>query len=379
MRGHIRRTGKDGKSHTVVLDIGRDANGKRQQRWKSFQTRKAAEQYLGDMLKAVHEGSYSEPTKDNVKDFMAKWLSAVKPRLKASTAESYETVIACYIVPSIGAKQVRQLTPPILQTFFGDLEKSGGKKGKRLSPRTVRYAATVLKKALNDAVAWGLLAKNPAHFVSGLPRQETRPMVTWTADELRCFLGHAQPDSLYAAFRLAASTGMRRSEICGLRWGDVDFDGGRLSIQRGIVSVRYKAVISDPKTTRSRRAVALDAATMAVLREHRVRQAEQRLVLGLGGASPDAAVFQEAEGNPVHPEALSARFESLVKSSGLPRLTLHGLRHSWATLALQGGVHPKVVSERLGHSNISLTLNVYSHVIPAMEAEAAEKVAALFT
>jgi integrase len=183
-------------------------------------------------------------------------------------------------------------------------------------------------------------------------------MRTWSADELRAFLASVRADFLYPLWLLAATTGMRRGEIAGLIWPNVDLDAARLSVRRTVVSVGYQAEWSEPKTDRGRRSVALDPFTVESLREHRARQPEQRLLLGID--VPHELVFAREDGSTLHPERISKIFDQHVRRSSLPRIRFHDLRHTYATLALQAGVHPKVVSERLGHADIALTLNVYS-------------------
>jgi integrase len=173
----------------------------------------------------------------------------------------------------------------------------------------------------------------------------------------------------------AATTGTRRGEALGLRWSDVDLAAGRLSIVQTVTTVRDKMVMSPPKTARSRRSVSLDPGLVATLRDHRRRQNEERLRAGEAWSGTGDLVFTNEVGEPVHPSALSRLFESSVRRSGLPRIRLHDLRHTYPTVALAAGVHPKIVSERLGHATIALTLDLYSHVTPAIDAEAAALVA----
>ncbi len=235
----------------------------------------------------------------------------------------------------------------------------------------------MVRKALSDAVRWGLVSRNAAELADPpkLRQSGDADMTTWTASELRSFLGGVGDHRLYAAWHLAASTGMRRGELLGARWSDLDFGAARLSVRQTVISVDYKIVLSTPKTKRGRRSIALDEGTIQTLRAHRKVQAQERL------AHPaymdNDLIFANPDGTPIHPQTLSQSFERLVISSGLPMLSLHGLRHSHATLGLQAGVHPKVMSERLGHATVAFTLDRYSHAIPAMEADAAEMVAKL--
>ena len=210
------------------------------------------------------------------------------------------------------------------------------------------------------------------------PRLPSRPKhehTTWTAPQLAQFLGSLDDERLSAAFVLLATTGMRRGEALGLRWSDVDLDAGRLSIVQTITTVRDRPVISPPKTARSRRLVSLDPETVAALRDHRRRQNEERLRAGESWSATGDIVFTNEVGEPVHPSALSRLFVASVRRAALPMIRLHDLRHTYATVALGAGVHPKIVSERLGHATIAVTLDLYSHVTPAIDAEAAALVA----
>jgi integrase len=201
-------------------------------------------------------------------------------------------------------------------------------------------------------------------------------MTTWKPQELRAFLEHVRNDRLFAAFLLLATTGMRRGEALGLRWEDVDLDEGWVSVTRSLISVGYDVKVSEPKTQRGRRRVALDSTTVAVLRDHRKSQLEERMAWGPAWRE-NGHVFAREDGSPIHPDAFSKLFNNRVRAAGVPRIRLHDLRHTHATLALQRGIHPKVVSERLGHASIAITLDTHSHAIPALEREAAELVATL--
>jgi integrase len=248
-----------------------------------------------------------------------------------------------------------------------------------LSPRTVSYVHTILHRAFKDAVRWGRLARNPADAADP-PRsgQTAGQMAAWDAITLRGFLdaSRAAGDRMHALWVLLATTGMRRGEALGLRWADTDLDGGRVRVVQTITQTRGQIFVGEPKTARGRRSVALDDGTLAVLRDHRRRMLEERLLVGQDFAD-HGLVFHHPDGLCLRPDAVSAAFVRRGAQYGLPRLTLHGLRHTWATLALERGIHPRVVQERLGHSTIAITLGIYSHVAPTLHDEAAQQVAAL--
>jgi integrase len=188
-------------------------------------------------------------------------------------------------------------------------------------------------------------------------------MHTWSAEQVRTFLEYTADHRLHAAFVLLATTGMRRGEALGLRWSDLDLTAGRLSITRTVIAVNHVIQIGSPKTARARRTVALDPGTIAVLRKHRQQQLEERLLMGSGFTDHDL-LFCRPDGGPLHPERFARTFQIEATRAGLPRIRLHDLRHTWATLALVAGEHPKVVQERLGHANVSITLEIYIATSP---------------
>jgi integrase len=203
-----------------------------------------------------------------------------------------------------------------------------------------------------------------------------KEMQTWTADELGAFLAGIRQDRIYAAWLVLATTGMRRGELLGLKWGDVDLERRQLSILRTWIVVDGHAQVSEPKTERGRRSVPVPAETLTALHAHRKAQLEDRLALG-PGYQDGGLVFCREDGAPLHPDSFSQAFERHAVAAGLPHIRLHDVQHTWATLALRAGVPPKVVSEILGHANIGITLDTYSHAIPAMQEEAGATVAAL--
>ena len=248
-----------------------------------------------------------------------------------------------------------------------------------LDRRTVNYVHTILHRAFKDAVRWGRLSRNPTDAADP-PRagQKSDSVQTWDATTLRTFLSQSRDagDRLHALWVLLATTGMRRGEAIGIRWKDVDLDKGRLSVVQTITQTRSKVTIGEPKTSRGRRSISLDGATVGVLRDHRKAMLEERLLVGPDFAD-EGLVFHLPDGACLRPDAVSSQFLRRVEKFGQPRLTIHGLRHTWATLALDQGIHPRVVQERLGHSTIAITLGIYSHVSPTLHDEAAALIAEL--
>ena len=258
-------------------------------------------------------------------------------------------------------------------------DRSSAPRGAGLDRRTVNYVHTIVHRAFKDAVRWGRLARNPADAANP-PRsgQKSDGIHAWDLQTLRSFLiaSNQAGHRLHALWVLFATTGMRRGEVLGMRWSDVNLDAGRLRVVQTIIQTGSVVSIGEPKTAHGRRPIALDKGTVAALRDHRRRMLEERLLFGADFVDA-GLVFHRPDGAFLRPDAVSDMFLRRAHSYGLPRLTLHGLRHTWATLALEQGIHPKVVQERLGHSTISVTLGMYSHVSPTLHDDAAETIARL--
>jgi integrase len=378
MRGSVV---KRGDGYTVVVELDRDPiTGKRRQKWHSgYRTKRDAERALTELLAARDKGAYLEPTKQTLSDFTREWRAAIKPTIRPSTHHSYSRNLQLHVLPQLGSVQLRRIDAGMLNTVYASLLAEGRKNyaGGGLSPRSVRYIHTIMHRAFRDAVKWGRLVRNPAEAADP-PKAAGRPeSITWTADQLRSFLEGTRGSRYWAAYLLLATTGLRRGEALGLRWSDLDLDAGRASIRQTVIAIRHTVMIGTPKTAKGRRTVTLDSGTVSALREHRRRQAAERLLMGAGWTDNDL-VFCHPDGTMLHPERFSRGFLETVARIGLPRIRLHDLRHGWATLALQAGIHPKVVQERLGHANIAITLDTYSHVLAGLHEDAAEQVAALF-
>ena len=322
----------------------------------------------------LDRNEHVSPSKLTVERFLRdEWLPSIRTTIRPSTFAVYRAIINGHFLPYIGDRSLQQLKAADLAAFYTQLTERG------LAPKTVRNVHSLIRSVLKEAVTLGYVTRNVASFAKP-PRVPQTEMQTWNADELHSFLEHVHDDRLYAAYVLLATTGMRRGEALGLHWRSVDFDNARVSVNTALMLVGNEPALQEPKTTKGRRSIPLQSETVAALRAHRVAQSQERLALGADYVTNDVSrdlVFRRVDGTCVHPTSLSRRFEALVRQTTLPEIRLHDLRHTFASLMLQAGVNVKVVSEMLGHASVSITLEIYSHVIPGMAEDATSRVAAL--
>ena len=384
MRGHIHkrvRRSRNGKETTrwyVVVDAGVDANGRRRQKWHGgYLTRREAEVTRAKIVNDLHAGQYVAPDRITLGAWVREnWLRMIESRIKPSTFDSYRRNMEVHVLPALGTRPLQQLTAAMLNALYGQLVARGNGRG-ALSPKTVHYIHTIVHKALADAVDAGVVPSNVA--MRAKPprpgRRAMREIRCWEPEDLARFLDHVRGTRLEAAWRLAAMTGMRRGEILGLRWKDVDLDRACISVRHAVVSIAYTVLESTPKSHQAR-VIDLDPETVEQLRAHRERQQIERDDWGADYRCNDLVVARE-NGEPIHPHGFSQAFGRLVHNAGLERIRLHDLRHTHATLAVKAGVPVKVISERLGHESPAFTLRQYAHVVPGMQAEAALQIAEL--
>ena len=296
---------------------------------------------------------------------MQRWMETyVATNTTLRTQHGYRGYINRYIASTIGNVALQSLTARHIQRMYaGMLERD-------LSATMVVQLHRILREALSHAIKWGLLNRNVTDAVT-TPRLQRQEMEMWDADTINEFLEQASTSKFRDVHHLAVLTGLRRSEICGLKWENVDLIAGRLAVVATLQRITGKGLVEgQPKTARSRRSIALSPVAVSVLHGVRGQQMEQQLEArdvwqNLG------YVFTQADGTPIAPDMISKDFCAIVRKTGLPHLTFHGLRHAHATLMLTSGVHLKVVSERLGHSSIAVTADTYSHVLPGLQEAAA--------
>ncbi len=305
----------------------------------------------------------------NMERFLNDWLATIKPNVRIRTYERYETIVRLHLVPPMGHIRIERLTPVHVQALLDEKLAAG------LSPRTVQSIRIVLRSALQKAVKWQMLARNVADVVDA-PRMVNREMCALSPSEARTFLIAATDDRLYALYLLGLACGLRRGELLGLKWSDLDLDAKTLAVRRSLGRSINGIVIDEPKTARGKRTVKLADSIVAALRAHRAAQAREHLKAGAKWQPDSEWVFTTSIGTAIDPRNLVSEFHDLLKRSKVSTaINFHGLRHSYATIALAAGVHPKIVSETLGHSRISLTLDTYSHSLPTLQAESADRVA----
>ncbi len=374
MTGSVFR--KDGK-WAYRFDADPDPlTGKRRQPSKSgFATRTEAEKALRAAITASEKGRHVKGSRRTVGAFLDEWHAAMKAGMRPTTWAKYGNCARAYVTPVIGDTALQELTPMRLNLLYTHLLDQGrvrrrGNQSKGLSPATVATVHRMLHRALADAVKWDYIGRNVAEDAQP-PRVGRRRATVWTPAQLRAFVGHVRGDQLYALYLLVVTTGMRRGEVVGLRREDVDLDAATVVPAVPRVVVDGQAAESETKTESGQRPRALDPLTLTALRDHIATWETNRESFG----HTTDLLFCWPNGTHIHPDTVTDWFQAHARAAGLPVIRLHDVRHSYATAALKAGVHPKVVSERLGHADVAFTLKTYSHVIAGMDAAAAGIVA----
>lgn len=374
MRGHLIKRYKN--SWTIVLSLGRDeATGKKQQQWVSVKgTKRDAEKRLDELLHDLNIGAYVQPTKLTLAQYLEQWLKDyAETNTAPRTYERYCELMRLHVVPALGTIPLTSLQPHHIQAYYGRALKTGRRDGKGgLSAQTVHHIHRILFAALRYATKHNIVGRNVAEAVDP-PRPKFREMTVADNEGVNRLLEAVKDTHYYPIFFTAAYTGLRRSELLGLPWGNVDLDMAALSVTDTIHYMKDgRVVIRQPKSRHSRRNIALSPVLAIMLREHKAKQAEFKKALGLDLQDSDL-VFSHPDGTPIRPDTVTRAFKHYAELVGLPTTRFHDLRHTHATLLLKQGVHPKIVSERLGHSGVAITLDTYSHVLPGLQEEAARR------
>lgn len=361
--------------HYPRPDLGRDAEGKRLRKSEGlggYATQRDAKAAEGTIQHHRREGTFQAPSKRTLSELSVEWLEAIQSeKIRPSTIAMYEMNFRNRIEPELGRVRLDRLETSDWMRLDNKLKARG------LSQSSRHQARVTVSKILDYAVQRGYVARNTAKLAPKIGQAVPKPVV-WDAAALRTFLEATKEDRLFPAFLLAASLGLRRGEVCGLEWKHLDLHGGSVKIERALVSVGYKVMLSEPKTQRGYRTLDLSPDLVAVLKAHKAQQGRERLALGPAYAASEHGdlVFTRPEGGTLHPQTLSDCFERYVKQLGLPKISLHGLRHSFATAALEERVPLWIVSSALGHGGIAITDKYYRGEIRDANREATSKVSA---
>ena len=317
-------------------------------------------------IEASRQGQIMPGRSPRLEQFLTQWLQTIEGSIRPSTFASYSGIARNHIIPVLGRTAIDRLT---VQDVAGLLAR---KRSEGLSSRTTQYVLFVLRNALNKAIRWGAASRNVAQLVDA-PRVAHRDVNVLSPEDALRLVTAARTDRLEALWILALSTGLRRGELLGLSWSDIDLDRRQLRVAKALQRVTgIGLILSETKTRRGRRSIILPIGTVEALRRHRAHQAEDRLIAGSGWNESDF-VFTSARGTPLDGDNMISRpFARLLERCGLPPMRFHDLRHSCASLLLAQGVAPRVVMETLGHSRIAVTLDTYTHVLPALQREAAD-------
>jgi integrase len=332
-------------------------------------SRRAAQTELRRLLKSADDGVHVAPRRITLADYLRRWLDS-DTDLSPKTLERYRQLAEQQIIPHLGATLLQNLRPAQISEWHATLLRSGGAIGRPLSARTVGHAHRVLHRGLERALSIEAVARNVAHAIRP-PKVADTEIASLTAEQIADVLARLDGHPLHPIAALALGTGMRRGEICALAWGAVDLDGAAVRVERSLEETKAGLRFKAPKTRRGRRVVSLPVNVVEIVRIHRRKQAEQRLLLGLGAAGDDDLVFARLDGSPYPPDTLSRDWWRTTNALGLPRIMFHALRHSSASALIAAGLDVGSVSRRLGHADPAITLRVYTHQFAASDGEAA--------
>ena len=371
MNGYIAQ--RRGRFYVVIYE-GRDpVTGKERRRWHPAGTDRAEAERLAGKLAAEETRRVQVVRSLTFGAYLtSQWLPAKKLHLATSTYRSYERNVALHVLPTLGRTGLRRLRYQQIESLYDSLLHPTN--GKGLSPKTVYEIHLLIRNALADALRRGLVTRNVA-LVARAPKQRALQKIegqAWTDEQLRAFLRTAAGHRFFPILWLTAMTGMRRNEVLGLKWPDIDFNKRRLGLNRGLVAVGYELHQTRGKTRAARRNIDLDDTTLTVLEGWRAFQAAEFAAVGI--TNEEGWVFTDGDGNPIHPHALYQSFRRIVANADIPPLRFHDLRHTHGSLLIKEGIPVKVVSERLGHAHIAHTIQTYQHLLPGMSAEAARTV-----
>jgi len=372
--GHIRQRGRN--SWELKYDAERDPiTGKRVVKFKTVRgSKRDAQRELRKILDAVEDGTHVDAGKLTLGSWLTTWMDGRRHSLGAKTAQEYDGLIKRHIAPNVGHALLRKVSPQVLNNFYADRLTNGRANGKGgLSPQTVLHIDRLLHRAFHDAIRGRLLSMNPTDYVDR-PKVQRKPKATLQDDELAKLLAKAEGSRLYGPLVLILGAGVRRGELLAWRWRDIDLDAGIAQVVQTLEETRKLGLrFKDVKTNAGRRRVDLPASAVQVLRAHQLEQKKTHLAVGRGWTA-DELVFPYLPGEPWKPHNFTGMFKTLAKAAGIPRFHPHAGRHDHFSRLLKAGIHPKVAQVRAGHSSVSTTLDIYSHVADGMQQPAAEQI-----
>jgi integrase len=372
-KGHIRARGPG--AWELKFDAGIDPlSGRRITKYRTVRgAKRDAQRELRAILTALDSSTYADPGKITVGQWLAQWLDEAQHAVARKTLERYREIVDRHLIPALGAIPLGKLQPVHVQGYYAQALTSGRRDGKGgLSAQTVRHHDRVLNVALKRARSLRLISSNPVDDVSR-PKVDHREIEVLEPDESAALLVAARDTRLFPIVFLTLGTGLRRGEVLGLRWSDVDLERHILTVAQSLEQTRAGLSFKAPKTRRSKRTIALSPSLVEELHGHRAKQAAERPALGLR-RDPNGLVFTRIDGDPFWPDSVTKAFAKLITKAQVRRITFHGLRHTHATDLLRAGVHPKIASERLGHASISITMDTYSHALPGLQEDAAQRI-----
>ncbi|TPG84283.1 site-specific integrase [Brevibacillus laterosporus] len=370
MKGHVR---KRGDKWCFVVELPRDeSTGKRKQKWFSGYTKKKdAEHALTQKLHELQTGLTIDASDMTVSQYMEYWLeNYAKASTRPTTHNVYEKRVKRYIIPRIGRIKLKDLKVIHLQKMYTDLLKNGAmyREG-GISPITIRHIHGLIHKALQNAERWQMVSRNVARLVE-LPRVEKKETIVLTREQVQVLVESVKGKELCIPVLLAVTTGMRYAEVFGLAWKDIDFEKKTIHVKQQLVRTKGAYHLTPPKTKSSERIISLSESLIGPLKQHKAEQAQSKLLFGPSFNADGLVCCRPEDGLPYSATPARRKFRRLLEEAGLPDIRIHDLRHTVATLLLETGVHPKIVSELLGHANIGITLDRYSHVSMTMQQEA---------
>lgn len=343
------------------ISSGYTANGKRRRHTAYGKTKKEVQ----DRLQELQREGPPNSSRLTVSEYLNRWLeTTIKPSREPTTHQRYEQVVRLHIVPHIGRMKVSKLHPLHVEHLYAEQKKAGS------SDRNRELSGVILQRSLKHAVRLGIITSNPCTDIAK-PRPAKREMQVWNVEESECFLAEAKKDRLHALYVLAIATGARQGELFAMEWSDIDFEGRAVSVNKTLEELRGKLRVKHPKTAKSRRRIDLPQFAVDALHDHR------KQMLAEGHAT--SPVFCATDGGWLRKSNFTRRsYKPILQRAEVPPIRFHDLRHTAATFLLLLGENPKIVSERLGHGSIEITLNTYSHVLPNMQKAAADKLDRLF-